>query len=133
MSKKKTTGDYFEPIPEVTPMVEFDETAEYNSAPLELTEELEEELLGIEREKDKIRESIRSHTEHYLNGLNEWKLIAKTYNNTLDYEHTTMAMFVGKGVLMCLKEAVGQKMSTTMCYVPGVRILSMEDGKYCIR
>lgn len=114
------------------------EVGDINSEPLEVTEAIVEELLVVEREKEERRESIRSNTRHYLNGENEWKLIAKSYNDILDWEHTTMAMEVGNsGVLVCLKEAVGQKIDTTMCFVSGASLSSYDDEngnkKYVIR
>lgn len=126
--KNKKKGDSVSAVP-ITERFNGDvvDDGDINSAPLEVTDAVVEELLVVEGEKEERRDSIRSNTKHYLNGENEWKLIAKSYNDVLDWEHTTMAMVVGDGVLMCLKEAVGQKIDTTMCYVPGVKISKVGD------
>lgn len=101
-----------------------------DAPPLEMTDELNEELIELEREKEEKQKEIRSKTEHFTNGINEWQLIAKTYNNILDWEHVTQAMKVGSGCLVCVKEAIGQRMHSTMTYVPNVRLVQDIDNRY---
>jgi len=100
-----------------------------DTPPLEMTEDLNAELMEEEREKEEKQKEIRSKTEHFTNGVNEWQLIAKTYNNILDWEHVTTAMQVGNGCLICVKEAIGQRMHSTMTFVPLLRLVK-EDKKW---
>lgn len=100
--------------------------------PLELTDELQRELVEKEKEKEKERERIRAKTKHYTNGINEWQLIAKTYNDFLGYEHVTTAMQVGNGILVCVKEAIDQKMTSTVTYVPNMTIYKDNEEKWHI-
>ena len=95
--------------------------------PLELTDELQRELVEKEKEKEKEREKIRAKTKHYTNGVNEWQLIAKTYNDFLGYEHVTTAMQAGRGVLICVKEAIDQKMTSTVTYAPNMILYKATD------
>lgn len=104
---------------------------DYNAPPLSMTDELEKELLEGEREKEKEAERVRSHTSHYNNGVNEWQLIAKTWNATLGWEHVTTAMKVVGGVIVCVKDAIGQKSSMSTTFLPGA-ILVLKDDKYHI-
>lgn len=94
-----------------------------------MTDELRDELLEEERKKEEKQKEVRSKTQHFTNGVNEWRLIAKTYNDLLDWEHVTTAMNVGSGCLVCVKEAIGQRMTSTVTYVPGVQIRLNEDVK----
>lgn len=112
---------------------DVEDLGEKNAPPLEMTDELKEELLEGEKEKVKRQKEIRSKTVHYLNGVNEWKLIAKTGNEILDWEHITQAMPVGNaGCIVMVKESIGQKMHSTMTFVPGV-FLSEENNKWILR
>jgi len=100
-----------------------EETGEVNAPPLQFTEEELEAFNEQEAEKDKQRLEIKSKTETYGNGSNVWRLISKTYNDFLGYEHVTTAMQIGeKGVLVCVKEAIGQKSDSTVCFIPGAKL-----------
>jgi len=101
---------------------------EKDAPPLEMTEELEVELLEGEREKEEKKRETRKSTEHYSNGKQEWKLLTKTWNEVLGWEHTTTVMQLPTGVLFCVKEAIGQKADSTTTFVPGL-ILSEINGK----
>ena len=94
-----------------------------------MTDDIRDAILEEDKEKEEKQKEIRSKTEHFTNGVNEWKLIAKTYNNFLDWEHVTQAMEVGGGCLVCVKEAIGQKMHSTMTYVPGVFLIKVGVDK----
>lgn len=104
-----------------------------DAPPLEMTAEIEAELLEGEEIKEKKREEGRSQTKHYDNGRNIWRLIAKTSNEFLDWEHVTTAMNVPGGVVMLVKEAIGQRMHSTAVFVPGAKVEeSSIDGKWII-
>lgn len=108
------------------------ETGDVNAPPIEWTEE-EKALFAMEEaEKDAKRIDISSNTTTYGNEINVWRLISKTYNEFLQYEHVTTAMQMGyMGVLVCVKEAVGNKSDTSTCFIPGVS-LSLVGDKYQI-
>lgn len=109
------------------------ETGENNKPPLELDDTAKEEILAKQEQDDIKREEIRSATEIYTNKKNEWKLVAKTYNNQLDWEHTTMAMAIGsRGVLVHIKEAVGQKINATSVYIDNGKLIE-ENGKWILK
>ena len=111
--------------------VDYEFKGEENAPPLEMTDDLQDELMEEEREKEERQKEIRGKTKHFTNGDNEWQLIAKTYNNIMDWEHVTQAMRVGTGCLVCVKEAIGQRMHSTMTYVPNVRLEEL-NGKWYI-
>ena len=102
-----------------------------NAEPMEMSEELREELLREEEKKDEEKERVSNSTKHYDNGYNIWRLISKTWNEILGWEHVTTAMEVPGGVLVCVKESIGNKMHSTMTFVPGAKLTSDED-KYHI-
>jgi len=103
-----------------------------NAPPLELTEEIEKELIEGEVRKDVDRDRLRSQTKLYDNGVNVWRLITKTTNEFLDWEHVTTAMEVGGGCVVMVKEAIGQKMHSTAVYISGAK-LRMENDKWVVR
>jgi hypothetical protein len=111
--------------------LEVNADAVVNGAPLEMTDRLMEELVQREEEKEEEKEKVHSRTEHYNNGANIWRLIAKTYNVYLSYEHVTTAMVVPGGVLVCVKEAVGQKSDSSVCFIPNARLVEI-DSKWVI-
>lgn len=101
-----------------------------DTPPLELDEQTMNELAEEEKKKEEKQKEIRNATIHYTNGENEWKLIAKTYNNLLDWEHVTTAMQVGSGILVCIKEAIGQRMTSTVTYAPNMMLWKNNDDKW---
>lgn len=106
---------------------------EKDAPPLEMTAEIEAELLEGEERKEKKREEGRSQTKHYDNGQNIWRLIAKTSNEFLDWEHVTTAMNVPGGVVMLVKEAIGQRMHSTAVFIPGAVVKEgLNDKKWTI-
>jgi hypothetical protein len=110
--------------------VSYEMLGEKDAPPLEMTDDLLEELTAEEKLKEEAQEETRSQTQHYTNGVNEWVLIAKTYNNILAYEHVTTAMEVAGGCLVCVKEAIGQKMHSTVTFVPGIRLTEQKEQFY---
>jgi len=106
------------------------ETGEVNAPPLEFGIEDLEEFHRQEAEKEQKRLETSSQTKTYDNGKNVWQLITKTYNDFLSWEHVTTAMNVPGGVLVCVKEAIGQKSDSTMAFVPGacVRKVTVVDN-----
>lgn len=107
---------------------------EQNNLPAkEMTKEDLGEILAQQEEDDVKRDEIRSSTKHFTNDKNEWKLVHKTYNNNLDWELTTMAMKIGtRGVLVHIKEAIGQKITSTSQYIDN-GYLEEKDGKWFIK
>ena len=104
-----------------------------NLPPLELSAEDEEAILAKQAKDDEQRAINRSKTETYSNGSNEWKLIERTFNNTLDWEHTTKAMQIGtRGVLVHIKEAVGQKINSTSVYIDNGKLVETK-GKWFLK
>ena len=107
-----------------------DENMVEDAPPLEITEELEAKLIEEEEKKEGSREKLRAQTKIYDNGKNVWRLITKTSNEFLDWEHVTTAMEVGAGCIVMVKEAIGQKMHSTATYVPGAILEVNENGKW---
>ncbi len=101
--------------------VDFDDVkddGEKNSAPLELTVELKDELLEKEAKNTAHLEEVRNASVHFNNGKNEWKLIQKTYNNELGYQHMTMAMKIGtRGVLVVITEGLNNRTTMTSMFL----------------
>jgi len=122
---------YFDPKQQVTtPDIVFNDE-QTNAPPLEMGEDDLATIMEKEGKGEEVQEEVKSATKHFLNGTNEWQLIAKTYNDMLMWEHTTTAMAVGDGVLVCVKEAIGQKNNTTVCFVPDVSLIK-EDKKWIL-
>jgi hypothetical protein len=108
------------------------ETGTDNAPPLELDKEALGEILEKQSLEDEKRDEVRNSTESFGNGENEWKLIQKTYNNFLDWEHVTTAMKVGtRGVIVHVKEAVGQKVNSTSIYIDNGKLVE-KKGKWFI-
>lgn len=103
-----------------------------NLPQMELSENIEE-IMAKQELDDLQRKSISDSTEHYVNGKNEWRLIAKTENKLLGWEHVTTAMQVGsRGVLIHVKEAIDQKVNATTAFVENGKI-EFENGKYFLK
>lgn len=118
-------------IPDATLGVKVDPEARFesvedqgqvNAPPIIFTKEEYHEFHRQEDEKDKQRLENSTKTETYGNGRNVWRLISKTYNDFLGWEHVTTAMAVEHGVLVCVKEAIGQKSDSTVCFIPGSKL-----------
>lgn len=91
---------------------------EDNQPPLEMTEKLKEEILDKVGVEDTYIQKVRSQSQHFGNGKNDWKLINKTFNNALDYNFTTFAMKVGtRGVVVCTIEALNAKTNMSTVYI----------------
>lgn len=131
--KEPSMAEYFTE-PEILESNEVVELAgEENAPPLEMTDEDLEGIVAKQVGQNEQQVAIRSNTEHYNNAVNKWELIAKTWNKALDWEHVTTAMNVGSlGCLVMVKEAIGNKMHSTMTYVPGCRITEDKNGKKII-
>jgi hypothetical protein len=111
-----------------------DPVEELNAPPMEMSDEQRLELLQREGEKEKKREEIRGKIQHHLNGKNEWKLIAKTWNDFIEFEHVTMAMEVGtRGILVMVKEKLGAKVTSTAAFIDGGRLVCGEDKNWFIK
>jgi hypothetical protein len=106
------------------------EVGDRNAPPIEMTDKDLAEIVAKRKTQEAEQEKTRSGTMHFNNGTNEWRLIAKTYNNFMEWEHVTTAMQMGdEGCLVCVKEAIGQKMHSTMTFVPRIS-LELNKGKW---
>lgn len=102
---------------------DVEDEGEVNAPPLEFSMEELEQFHKEEAEKEQQRLDNSSKTETYGNGRNVWRLISKTYNDFLGWEHVTTAMEIpNSGVLVCVKEAIGQKSDSTVCFIPGSKL-----------
>lgn len=125
--------DFGEAIGDIEIIEEVEETGTFNAPPLELTKEVEAEIMAKQLQDDEKRKETKSNTEEFTNGKNEWKLINKVYNNVLGWEHTTMAMRVGtRGVIVHVKEALDQKVNSTSTYIDNGKLVQDKDGKWFI-
>lgn len=112
---------------------EIEETGNPNMEAIKLDEKAVAEICDKQDEDDIKREELRSATEMYGNGANEWRLIQKTYNNNLDWEHVTTAMQIGtRGIIVHVKEAVGQKVNATSVFIQN-GLLQEIKGKWFIK
>lgn len=95
--------------------------------PLELSEKEKLDLLAKEGDKERKKAEIKSHIQHFVNGSNEWKLISKTWNDFLEFEHTTMAMKVGtRGIIVHIKEKLGNIVSSTSLFISGGKMREVD-------
>jgi len=105
-----------------------EETGEVNAPPITFSEQELDEFHRQEAEKEEKRLETSSKTETYGNEMNVWRLIAKTYNDFLGWEHVTTAMQISDlGVLVCIKEAIGQKSDSTVTFIAGAKLVLVED------
>lgn len=102
-----------------------------NAPPLELSEEITDELIEKEAENETYIHKVRSASIHFNNGRNEWKVIQKTYNNALGYQHMTMAMQLStRGLLVCVMESLDNKTTMSTQYIDnGVLEYETKDGQ----
>jgi hypothetical protein len=102
-----------------------------NAAPLVLTQEDIDQAMNKEAKNETYIEQVRSASVHYNNGKNEWVVIQKTYNNTLGYQHMTMAMPLGtRGLLVCVMEALDGKTTMSTQYIDnGVLAYEIKDAQ----
>lgn len=99
-----------------------EDEGQVNAPPITFSEAELEQFHKEEAEKERQRLENSSRTETYGNGRNVWRLISKTYNDFLGWEHVTTAMALDHGVLVCVKEAIGQKSDSTVCFIPGAKL-----------
>ena len=114
---------------------EMQEIVEERNESLELTDEVMEEILLKQEEGEERGREVKSSTKHYDNGINVWRLIAKTENPYLQWEHTTMAMATGKtGVLVSVKEGFGNQTKIGLSYLSDCTLyLDPQTKKYHIK
>ena len=107
---------------------------QHNQEPLKMTESIEKAILTSQMEDDLKRQEIASHLKEHTNGVNEWKLIHKKYNNALGWELVTQAMQIGtRGVLVFIKEAIDQKFTSTTQYIDNGKLLQDSKGQWYIK
>lgn len=92
---------------------------------------VEEDFTDVVVEKEehdqKTQEIAKASLVRYLNGVNEWKLIAETRNDFLGWRSTTTAMNIpGLGVVLCIREGLDSKLSVTSQLLPGCNIIEFE-------
>jgi len=112
---------------------EIEETGEHNLPALDLDQEALDEIMSKQAADDSNREANRNQTKMFGNDVNEWKLIQKTYNDNLDWEHVTTAMRVGnRGIIVHVKEAIGQKVNATSVFIDNGKLVEVK-GKWVIQ
>ena len=85
---------------------------------LELTPELEQQILEAQAKDDVQRNKNNSKTINYDNGYNLWRLIFKSSNEVLGFEKIVLAMAMGKsGVLILVSDTRDYKTVLSTEYV----------------
>lgn len=123
-----------------TPVVDVEATEEELKGPsLELTEEVVKEILDKQDADDLQRAKNKASTVNYDNGMNLWRLIFKSENETLGFSKVVLAMAMGKsGVLILVSDTQDYKtvLSTEYahdCTLQLVKGKGGEDDKYIIK
>jgi len=123
-----------------TPVVNVEATEEELKGPsLELTEEVVKEILDKQDADDLQRAKNKASTVNYDNGMNLWRLIFKSENETLGFSKVVLAMAMGKsGVLVLVSDTQDYKtvLSTEYahdCTLQLVKGKGGEDDKYIIK
>lgn len=112
----------------VDAIVEGDEVlGDANLPPMEMSQEDFDALIQKEEKNRTHLEQVRNASKHYGNGENEWKLIQKTYNNELGYQHMTMAMKLGtRGILVCVIQGLDHHHVMSTEFIPNGQLVQID-------
>lgn len=103
------------------------------SDPLELTPEVEAEILANQEEEEKKRKENKAKTVIYDNDYNVPKLIYRNFNDVLGIERLIAAVPMGKiGVMVIVTEKQDTKVAVSTTYIPDAT-LRKENDKYVIK
>lgn len=133
------TGDGIEKDGEITDVID---SASKNPVDLEQqninskdSDDLEGVLKSVESKEEMIRKAskeIEKSTFKEDNGENAWHPIYRSKNTITEWELTTTAMNVPRGVLIRTKEMSGYRVSAETLFLSGARVVPAEKGLYKI-